>query len=486
MAGPHLVRWHDFVTLTEGIISPLFKPSLDSLVDSSSIDPSISDYGSDHWQSPNREKSLFELLRITSKDFACSDPKDRIFALIGISNDPEISIQVDYARTTEEVYTEAFEYFINTEGNVDMLLDGRLSRQNDPLPTWIPQFATIKTTKEAGTPNAFRASSEKPVTEIIHREPSTSCGCTGSCLKLRGIKFDKIVRRVAIAAEHGTLDNIPIKAMSRQPYHPPTQDIHVYRLEAVSSGDNSDRLSHPLRTTVKTKSIVVYSRWSVRDRTKFYAGHRPYGRHSFLDCMLEALNIDLAQPPRLKLERLPQIGLLFSDYLYNGTQSLGTAMMYYHDLDLQNCRGWQKDWSLAHTEMVQRHRLPQRQAFLQDLELAMAIQFRVLEKSARSERTSHGGGGPGHEVPGISRSPDSGYERVFFKTEDQHLGVGPGVLQIGDEVVVPFGSSRPWVLRSHGDHHVLVGEAFVPGIMTGQLEELWRSGDLEYTDYFLR
>jgi hypothetical protein len=42
------------------------------------------------------------------------------------------------------------------------------------------------------------------------------------------------------------------------------------------------------------------------------------------------------------------------------------------------------------------------------------------------------------------------------------------------------------VLRSHGDHHVLVGEAFVPGIMTGQLEELWRKGDLKPTDYVLR
>jgi hypothetical protein len=86
---------------------------------------------------------------------------------------------------------------------------------------------------------------------------------------------------------------------------------------------------------------------------------------------------------------------------------------------------------------------------------------------------------------GVQKST-SGYERVFFKTEDQHLGVGPGDLQEGDEIVVPFGSSRPWVIRSHGDHHVLVGDAFVPGIMTGQLEELWSKGDLEYTDYVLR
>ena len=114
----------------------------------------------------------------------------------------------------------------------------------------------------------------------------------------------------------------------------------------------------------------------------------------------------------------------------------------------------------------------------------MELQFNVLSKIAKV-RIKFDVDNAGNAIRESTFSP-SGYERVFFKTEDQHLGVGPGDLQIGDEVVVPIGSSGPWVLRSHGDHHVLVGDAFVPGIMTGQLEELWRRGDLEYTDYVLR
>jgi hypothetical protein len=202
--------------------------------------------------------------------------------------------------------------------------------------------------------------------------------------------------------------------------------------------------------------------------------------------MLAALAIDFTQPRRLELERLPQIGLLLSDYLYNGTQSLEKVMEYHHHPSVKSASSPRLggDLSLVRDELVQRYRLPGRQALLQDLEVALHLQFKVLHKIAKLPDLT--GCDLATPVPESTYPPDSGYERVFFKTEDQHLGVGPEDLRIGDEVVVPFGSSRPWVLRSHGDHHVLVGEAFVPGIMTGQLEELWRKGDLKPTDYVLR
>jgi hypothetical protein len=493
MAGPHLVRWHDFLVLTDHVISPLFKSSPNSLNHSSSIKSLSSDHDSNHWQSPSRKRNLFELLRITSKDFACSDPKDRIFALIGISNDSDVSIQVDYARTTEEVYTEATKYFINTEGTVDILLDERASRLNDSLPTWIPEFATIKTIKEVGTPDASRASSEKPVAEVIYWEPSIPCGCTGSCLKLRAIKLDKIVRRVAVVA-HYMWSPLATSAATLYRTHGLNLSVingNMLAFEAISCGGGNSKdiecfvRSHLTEIKRKRKVERGYSSQTSRDPDHKYTGQSLYEEYSFVDCILEALAIDLAQPPLLKLERLPQIGLLFLDYLFHGTQSLGKVMKYFHEPNFTRCRHWIGDWRLAQAQLVQRHRLPERQAFSHDLEVALEIQPRVLSRIAKSTGCMRCENEE-HEPPESTCCSKSGYERVFFKTEDQHLGVGPGDLQIDDEVVVPFGSSKPWVLRSHGDHHVLVGEAFVPGIMTGQLEELWRRGDLEYMDYVLR
>ena len=461
MAGPHLVRLHDFLALTEDNISPLFKGPSSSSGHSDSIDPLSSDDNSEHWQGPSRKKSLLELLRITSNDFACSDPRDRIFALIGITDDAEVSIQVDYARTVEQVYSEATAYLINAEGNVDMLLDATVSRQNGPFPSWVPQFASLKTTEEAGTPDAFRASSEKPVAEIIRREPSMPCGCTGSCLKLRATKFDEIVRRVAISAE------------CFMPSGRSILENRGYNFKVITSGHHSyDRLGR------------VAFEGSVRHPPG--SGFSFEYDYSFLHCILKALAIEPAQPPLLKLERLPQIGLLFSDYVFNGTQSLGKVMNNHHNQYTGRLHG-RHATRVEFARLAQLHRLPESQAFLYDLEVATEVQFLVLDKIANMQwRLTHNRDDMEQDIPGSGYPLHSGYERVFFKTDDQHLGVGPGDLQEGDEVVVPFGSSRPWVLRSHGDHHILVGEAFVPGIMTGQLEELWRRGDLEYTDYVLR
>jgi hypothetical protein len=250
---------------------------------------------------------------------------------------------------------------------------------------------------------------------------------------------------------------------------------------------------------------------------------------SFLDWVLESLAIDSSRAPALNLDPLPQVGLLFLDYLFNGSQSLEKAVTYHRQGFVQDDRNRK-----AVQHLMQRHGLSTRQAVLHDLQIALEVQLDVLDKIGKTTTVSNVmskalkmikyGRVYEQDLMPLSRLLDSypgrdsveqvilkdwqidpvaitvevreagaevqkstsGHERVFFKTDDQHLGVGPGDMQEGDEVVVPFGSSRPWVLRSHGDHHIFVGDAFVPGIMTGQLEELWRRGELNYTDYVVR
>jgi hypothetical protein len=505
MIGPHLVAWSDFVAVSGKIINPLFRWHAGDL---------------EQWQAANRKRSLLELLRITSTSFACTDPRDRIFALLGITNDANLSIRADYTKTAEDVYTEATMYLINAENNIDMLLDQRISRQTSSLPTWIPDFMNLKNSTEAGTPDGFLASSEKPVTSISYRNPSVSCGCTGSCLTLRAIRFDRIVRRVAIEAERSSMPRNNLYLAG---------PIHFYR--EASGGCNSNTLNGP-RCNVPIRppsDRVLVSSYQSRRQIPRMAGWLDSVRQdsSFLDWLLGTLAVDSSSPSTTKLTRLPQIGLLLLDYLFNGSASLEQAVMYHRRNFVQGSRTRK-----AARNLIQRHQLPLRDSVLHDLQIALEVHLDVLDKisktttvtnvmnkadklinSSRSHEytelshlisTYHGAHTSEQVIledweiapveltvdveeasAGVQKST-SGYERVFFKTEDQHLGVGPGDLQEGDEIVMPFGSSRPWVIRSHGDHHVLVGDAFVPGIMTGQLEELWSKGDLEYTDYVLR
>jgi len=58
--------------------------------------------------------------------------------------------------------------------------------------------------------------------------------------------------------------------------------------------------------------------------------------------------------------------------------------------------------------------------------------------------------------------------RRMFLTEKGYLGVGPTAVKAGDEVVIVPGAAVPFVLRKHGNIRLLVGEAYVHGIMDGE------------------
>ena len=58
--------------------------------------------------------------------------------------------------------------------------------------------------------------------------------------------------------------------------------------------------------------------------------------------------------------------------------------------------------------------------------------------------------------------------RRFFITRKGRLGLGPREIRIGDKVVILKGCYMPLVLRADGEFRILVGEAYVSGIMRGE------------------
>lgn len=62
-------------------------------------------------------------------------------------------------------------------------------------------------------------------------------------------------------------------------------------------------------------------------------------------------------------------------------------------------------------------------------------------------------------------------DRCFFVGEDNYIGVAPQGTREGDLFVVAFGSAVPLVLREEEGLSMLVGDAYVHGIMDGQLME---------------
>jgi hypothetical protein len=68
-----------------------------------------------------------------------------------------------------------------------------------------------------------------------------------------------------------------------------------------------------------------------------------------------------------------------------------------------------------------------------------------------------------------------------FITSEGHLGLGPAAMQRGDVVVVILGAELPFIFRKEDKgRYSLVGEAYVDGIMDGEI--LQRGSETEYFD----
>lgn len=71
------------------------------------------------------------------------------------------------------------------------------------------------------------------------------------------------------------------------------------------------------------------------------------------------------------------------------------------------------------------------------------------------------------------------HNRRVFVTERGSVGLGPGILEEGDICAVLFGGTVPFVMRSKGNEYLLLGEAYVHGIMRGEAIGMCGNGDLQ-------
>ncbi|OLN96739.1 Heterokaryon incompatibility protein 6, OR allele 4 [Colletotrichum chlorophyti] len=61
------------------------------------------------------------------------------------------------------------------------------------------------------------------------------------------------------------------------------------------------------------------------------------------------------------------------------------------------------------------------------------------------------------------------FRRAAFSTEDGWIGLGPDTMRKGDVIAILSGGDVPFVLRPTQDGHTLVGECYVEGIMYGEI-----------------
>ncbi|KAK5679110.1 hypothetical protein LTS10_008769 [Elasticomyces elasticus] len=311
-----------------------------------------------HHLRTREEQSLLQLL-FMAKDFYCSDPRDRIYALLGLVKGGQTTILPDYSEPVPRVYEDATLYLIQSEGNLDVLLDGRLERDGGGYPTWVPHFTQLRDRALVRSKDGYEAGLAGPSVDFSRDTALPLDRATGIGYLILDYMFGGI--RSAVD-EYTRIDHVRFGDAEKQ--------------RAVKEMDRLAAMFGIHLTAARKLDMTLTAVWE----------------NAFLTVRHKAIYTPDDDTRRLLL---------------------GDHQEMYH-------------------------------------------------VSAKLRR------------------------RDFFATADGFIGMGPATLEVGDEVIVPFGASRPFVVRNHGDHYVLIGDAVVPGIMSGQLVNLCNEGSVLAKDYLLR
>ncbi|KAG4033217.1 hypothetical protein MFRU_005g02300 [Monilinia fructicola] len=92
------------------------------------------------YQTPDAiEPPLFELL-LSHKSKKSSDPRDKVYALIGISNSRKSYGQIDYSLSVRQVYTHTARHIIHDTRRLDIICVNQRALDSDDLPSWVPNW----------------------------------------------------------------------------------------------------------------------------------------------------------------------------------------------------------------------------------------------------------------------------------------------------------------------------------------------------------
>ena len=108
-----------------------------------------------------QEDSLPQLHELITRhpQLGATNPRDRIYALLGLSSDADASeLKPDYNLDTEEVFIRTCSYILQRYKSLHFLYDCSLQTNKD-LPSWIPDWATERRasslTREINLPNGL-------------------------------------------------------------------------------------------------------------------------------------------------------------------------------------------------------------------------------------------------------------------------------------------------------------------------------------------
>jgi Heterokaryon incompatibility protein (HET) len=304
-------------------------------------------------------ETQFYILTLTTRNFQAGNPRDKVYALLGMLNNRGAGLPIDYSKSLEDVLKDAFRYTL-TPGNELLALEGNRGAHPGPGPSWLPD-----------SDNFFFQGRR-----WFERDNYNASG-----LPMPQPRFD----------ESG----------------------NIFFTEGVVIG---------------IASTVIGPFIDVRDMTL-------EGRRHFYDHIDKQLRETWAAAQGERRETFWRAMILDQELVQGSGETISPAPDDF-------AQTFDVIWGVGKTPDDYRPDLPQEEREFQ-FQLRVTINF--------DEATMH---------------------RCFFETDSGYMGLGPHRTQPGDLVVVLAGGFFCFVLRPKGEYFELVGDAYLQGLMHGEMIKL--------------
>jgi hypothetical protein len=371
--------------------------------------------------------TLLELLN-QHRDCAATDPRDKVYGLLGLSGDAaKIGLKPSYTSTARVVFVDLFQKYVKATGTLDMLCEVRFPKTLVDLPSWVPDWSTDQTVPGICIHNRYMGGNHFSNSPINQYEEYRASGDAQAEVQFTNNAITITAFHVGAIAYLGQVD--PGMTL---------EDLDVI-----------DTLGTPDAAGYSGSACATFNDWcnmmlKCPDWDKIEARYR-FGAENALEVFCRTLIGD--RNGRMTIPGANNNS--DADHGYDednsdadhGCDEEMTDVKEYPDEDEDNQEHTgNSDGEDNYTNPLD---VKDQRAFSPENMLNMAIE------DYRS-------------CLGIS------YGKRFAILDSGHIGIVPGHSEVSDVVVVISGCSLPLVVRKGSSGTILVGESYVHGVTNGE------------------
>lgn len=386
---------------------------------------------------------LLEMYRFTES----GDTRDKVYAFVGLSLEQESNpLRVDYELQVEEVFVEAVRHILASKGDLRVLslkkADlGAVSMLK--LPSWVPDFTIQDFAPPLNQSDLFSASKGLESVRL-------SC-LSGNELQLSGAKIDA-VRDIAVGFRWADIPDLALLLGKATPPDGQTLFETLWRTLLADQYEAKTpaprECGHYFLAALEKTVLAMQINAAVALRYEEY---------------LAKFRASSAASMRTPPEGLDQFMVFERTRERLGAMYTAIQRMLHRHAD--------EDGVLFPPEFVEFENRRKECKSKEEEDLVVA---RFHEESVEKRQSMSAEGDIEFQISG-----HTGW--LLYVTVKGSLGLGPGTLEVGDEVWILAAADVPFLLRPAGssaEKFTLIGETYVHGAMQGEAVADVREGDV--------